>query len=73
MFTYSPCHGHYHFVDYAYYALLTPNGSAVVEHGRKQGYCVLDGSRQSDGNVGCLGTFTCDSQGISVGWADTYT
>jgi hypothetical protein len=72
-FIYSRCHQHYHFAGYALYQLLDPSGKEVIR-GKKRAFCLED--------FGPLQTFplprpmqpryTCDFQGISVGWADTY-
>ena len=69
LFVYSPCHGHYHFSDYANYDLLNANGSSVVA-GHKQAFCLEDFSRY-DPAAGPA-KYTCSNQGISVGWQDVY-
>ena len=71
MFSYSPCHGHYHFDGAASYALLNANGSRV-RSSRKQAFCLLDYSKYASwGRKGPR--YTCDYQGISAGWQDIYT
>jgi hypothetical protein len=72
-FIYSRCHQHYHFAGYALYQLFDASNKEVVR-GKKRAFCLED--------FGPLQTFplprpmmpryTCDNQGISVGWADTY-
>jgi len=69
LFVYSPCHMHYHFQGYALYELLDSSG-VVVLRGRKQAFCLAD-SLQYQSGAGPA-KFTCDYQGISVGWADVY-
>jgi hypothetical protein len=68
LFIWSDCHGHYHFTHYATYELVGPTG--VVATGRKQAFCLEDTDNISspDGP-----TYTCSYQGISMGWADTYS
>ena len=69
IFEFSPCHGHYHFTGYASYELLTTNDSVVVT-GRKQAFCLEDFARYS--STAGPAKFTCDYQGITVGWQDIY-
>ena len=70
-FEYSVCHDHFHMTGYATYELLDATG-AVVASGRKQAFCLMDYEPWSD-----TGTepprYDCGFQGISVGWADTYS
>jgi hypothetical protein len=67
--TWSPCHRHYHYEDFATYNLLTPDGGQVVA-GHKQAFCAFD----DDAVWPDAGPakYTCMNQGISVGWSDTY-
>ena len=62
------CHGHMHMDGFADYELLAPDGSLAAA-GRKQAFCLMDNV-----NWGGAGgaRYTCDFQGISVGWADAY-
>ena len=74
-FIFSPCHGHYHLEGYAVYELLLPNGAAVVVNGmkvvgHKQAFCLED-YEPWYANAG-QAKYTCDYQGISMGWSDTY-
>ena len=69
LFTWSPCHGHYHFNGYANYDLLDRTGTVVLR-GRKQAFCLLD-SVKYDSTAGPA-KFTCTYQGISAGWGDVY-
>lgn len=66
---YDTCHGHYHVKDWASYELLTPSGSTVLT-GRKQAFCLRDGSRVSGSR---RGRYTCRYQGITAGWSDQYS
>ena len=68
IFQFDTCHGHYHFEAYASYRLVDANGTPVG-FGHKQSFCLQDGFRVS-GSQGAR--YTCDNQGISAGWADTY-
>jgi len=69
LFTWSPCHGHFHFDGYATYELVNPSGTVVLR-GRKQAFCLLDSLKY----VSTAGPakFTCNYQGISAGWGDVY-
>jgi hypothetical protein len=72
LFTFSPCHGHFHFSGFASYALLDGAGKTVLT-GRKQAYCMEDTQRVVSGpDVPCSKQFTCDNQGIQRGWSDLY-
>jgi hypothetical protein len=71
LFTFSPCHNHYHFNGYASYELVDSLGN-VVAPGHKQAFCLLDfvpWDPQLDfGDA----KYTCEQQGISQGFADIY-
>jgi hypothetical protein len=69
LFIYSPCHGHYHFSGYALYELLDAGGATVLT-GRKQAFCLEDFAQYSS-SAGPA-KYTCNNQGISVGWQDIY-
>ncbi len=72
LFEFSPCHGHYHFNDYARYSLRDAVGN-VVAPGHKQSFCLLDSRRVQDGpDIPQFGQYGCGNQGISRGWADIY-
>ncbi|MBI5512447.1 MAG: hypothetical protein HY909_01690 [Deltaproteobacteria bacterium] len=72
LFDFSACHGHYHFNDFASYALLDAAGRVVVP-GRKQAYCMEDSRQVRFGpNVSCEARYTCEAQGILAGWSDVY-
>jgi hypothetical protein len=75
LFIFSACHGHYHLEGYAIYELLNLKGTPVVVNGasvvgHKQAFCLEDYEPWS-ANAGPA-KYTCDYQGISVGWSDTY-
>jgi hypothetical protein len=71
LFVWAPCHGHYHFEDFAIYRLLNASGSLVVT-GRKMAFCMEDTKRwRSTANV--TRRYDCNTtQGIQAGWADVY-
>lgn len=68
-FVYSDCHQHYHFEGYANYTVVDKAHATVVT-GHKQAFCLMDYERIED-EAG-RGKYTCNQQGISTGWADTY-
>jgi hypothetical protein len=70
LYTFSPCHAHHHFDNYANYTLL--DGDAVVAAGHKQAFCLLDWEPYTWPEAGDEATFTCFNQGLSLGWSDTY-
>lgn len=69
-FVWDPCHGHYHFGEFAQYRLLNQSGGVVLA-GRKIGFCLED-TVQWDPNAG-FRRYHCGFQGIQRGWADRYT
>ncbi len=73
LYEYSPCHDHHHFNEYAEFGLLTADGEVAVP-GRKQAFCLLDSERYltEDPTVRSTPRYTCEFQGISRGWYDTY-
>ena len=81
LFEYAPCHGHFHFKNYAKYELIDPN-SGYTWRAAKVGFCMLDTDPvpTADGNepprtkqFNSCGTYGVPGyQGISHGWADTY-
>ncbi len=70
LYTYSPCHGHHHFDNYARYVLL--DGPQELAAGHKQAFCLLDWDPYAWPDAGEDPVFTCYNQGLSVGWSDTY-
>ncbi len=73
LFQYSMCHDHFHFSGYALYRLLDQSGTPVLE-GRKRAFCLEDFERQDNPPLGgrTRALYTCDNQGISMGWTDSY-
>ncbi|PYK65642.1 MAG: hypothetical protein DME21_00610 [Verrucomicrobia bacterium] len=69
-FVWAPCHGHYHFNNYANYQLLDSNGQSVAT-GLKIGFCLLDSIRW-DANAPSSARYNCGNQGIQQGWGDVY-
>lgn len=69
MFVWSECHGHFHMKGLATYRVLTLSGRQVAK-AYKQGFCLRD-DRPKMLNAGPA-KYTCDYQGISRYWQDTY-
>lgn len=73
LWEWDPCHGHYHFEDYADYDLIEVATSTTLPIGTKNGFCVLDlETWDPDLAVNGCNTYDCNNQGISVGCADVY-
>src|SRR5262249_39672063 len=70
LFTFSACHHHYHFKQAALYELLDKTGTQV-RRGRKQGFCMED-TGPSTRPAPSPKKYTCENQGIQVGWSDLY-
>jgi len=70
LFHYSECHDHFHFDGYAKYQLLNDAAQAVAQ-GHKQAFCLLDFEPWAE-DAHPRPRYTCERQGISAGWADTY-
>jgi hypothetical protein len=76
-FEFDPDHGHWHFVNYARYRLLSLAGH-LLRAQSKVGFCMLDSVSVDPGLPGYSDTRSytgCPDlalQGISVGWADVY-
>jgi hypothetical protein len=72
LFRFNPCHGHYHFEQFAIYRLLNSAGSLVAT-AYKAGFCLNDGTRviPTPNNANSIYN-DCNIQGIQSGWADTY-
>ncbi|HEY1557208.1 MAG TPA: lysyl oxidase family protein [Kofleriaceae bacterium] len=68
IFVWSPCHMHHHIIGYADYALL--DGTGVVAAGHKQGFCLEDDEQVDP--IGPSHHYSCNFQGLSIGWADVY-
>ncbi|HEY3497567.1 MAG TPA: lysyl oxidase family protein [Polyangiaceae bacterium] len=73
IWTWDPCHGHYHFQDYADYDLIPVSSSMTQPIGSKNGFCVLDlETWDPELATNDCDHYTCENQGISVGCADIY-
>lgn len=70
LFTYSPCHEHHHFDNYARYTLWA--GDQQVAAGHKQAFCLLDWEPWAWPDADEQPFYTCFNQGLSLGWSDTY-
>lgn len=71
LYTYSPCHAHHHFDNYARYSLLS--GNEQVAFGHKQAFCLLDFEPWAWPDSSEEAFYTCFNQGLSIGWSDTYS
>lgn len=71
LFVYSDCHGHYHFETYAEYDLRDNSGNIVAD-GHKQAFCLMD-FEPYDNVTWFDAQYDCGYQGISAGFADTYS
>ena len=71
LFYFDPCHGHYHYTDFAEYRLRRLDGSLAVV-GHKIGFCLED-IEQWDPTAGTTRRYDCTYQGIQKGWADVYS
>ncbi|MFO7564548.1 MAG: lysyl oxidase family protein [Enhygromyxa sp.] len=70
LYTYSPCHEHYHFDNYARYTLL--DGGEELAAGHKQAFCLVDDQPWSWPDADEEPYYTCYNQGLSLGWSDNY-
>jgi len=75
-FHWDECHGHYHYSDYADYALLDPLTGEEAAFGHKNGFCLLDSGvfdqELADAAGSSCGYYTCSNQGIGLGCMDIY-
>jgi hypothetical protein len=81
LFEFAPCHGHYHFKNYAKYELIDP-ATGYSWRAAKRGFCMLDTdpvpSSQGTEPPRAKQFNSCGIpgipgyQGISHGWSDTY-
>ncbi|MFM1752206.1 MAG: hypothetical protein RL119_1168 [Actinomycetota bacterium] len=77
-FVWHPTHSHFHFEGYARYTIQPAGASGGSERiGQKTTFCVMDTTRVNTtlpGAPAIAGYSTCGSQtqGMSVGWGDTY-
>lgn len=72
LFAWSECHGHYHFETYAEYELHDSDGN-LAGTGHKQAFCLMDFEPYSGGISWRDARYDCGYQGISTGFADTYS
>ncbi len=79
LYEFATCHNHFHFRHYATYQLISASDGHVWRSA-KRGFCMIDVTPwQSDGGVtswvyrSCGTTSRHGNQGISVGYADTYS
>lgn len=72
LFTYSPCHAHHHFDDYARYTLLAAADADEIAVGHKQAFCLLDWEPWTWPESDEEPRYTCYNQGLALGWSDTY-
>ena len=78
LFEFASCHQHFHFQHYATYKLIDAGGRTWKA--AKRGFCMLDTDPYNVNNGDGTWTYrNCGSatrdgfQGVSSGWADTYT
>jgi len=69
-FTWSPCHGHYHFKSLITYEIYDMRGR-LTRRGAKQAYCLRDNYRYL-ARAGENPKYDCDFQGLQAGWEDVY-
>jgi hypothetical protein len=69
LWEWNTCHQHWHYLNFANYQLKRLDGT-VVANGHKTSFCLLDVSQITPGAPS--EGFTCNNQGISIGWADVY-
>lgn len=70
IYEFQECHGHYHFLGFAAYRLLSQSG-ATVATGRKVSFCLEDVEPWS-ATAPRESKYDCDAQGIQAGWSDIY-
>ncbi len=71
-FEWSECHAHWHYSGYAVFSLYNSEGVSVGS-GHKQAFCVRDSEWWTAEVNGDVPVYNCGFQGLSVGWADSYT
>ncbi len=74
-FQWSACHQHYHFKGVGKYTLYQTDGTTVAAVGHKQGFCLEDVEpipSLTPPPATPANPFTCQNQGLSVGWEDIY-
>jgi hypothetical protein len=70
-FEFFPCHGHYHFKQFASYRLLSLQGE-LVGTGNKASFCLEDVKQWDPKAPRRENPFNCYYQGLHVGWSDIY-
>jgi hypothetical protein len=78
---YHPSHEHFHLADFASYLLLALDTSSGIyrgttKEGTKTSFCVMDSYAIDETYPAQFGNDTCetsDRQGMTPGWADTYS
>jgi Lysyl oxidase len=80
---YHPAHHHWHVLDFSRYKLLRKRTGRTVATSTKIGFCIIDTDHAFGGMPGSpsqghypAGSGDCNASsidGLSVGWADTYT
>lgn len=69
VYTLSLCHGHFHFLYYGNFGF----GTGASEKVQKNGFCLESTGRLSNHELSPLvTTYTCENQGVDVGWVDLY-
>jgi hypothetical protein len=72
-FQFSQCHQHYHFLGFSQYTLYQADGTTVAATGHKQSFCLEDVEQyEEDPAPDPAMPFTCNNQGLHVGWEDVY-
>jgi hypothetical protein len=72
-FQFSECHQHYHFRGFSQYTLYEVDGITVAATGHKQSFCLEDVEQYAPSPAPDPAVaFTCDDQGLHVGWEDVY-
>ena len=69
-FTWSPCHGHYHFRSLITYEIYDMRGR-ITRRGAKQAYCLRDNFKYL-ANAAENPKYDCEFQGLQAGWEDVY-
>ena len=71
LFVWSQSHHHYHLQHFNEFELLNTAGQQVVP-GFKQAFCLEDIEQIDPNAPPRTHSYTCNDQGVSVGWADVY-
>ena len=72
-FQFSPCHGHYHLLEFSDYQITAPGGGSTLVTSRKQDWCLSDIEQYVfQPWVSQTPTHFCENQGILGGWSDIY-